>query len=545
MRYVLICLLVVNFYNSYGQLLCEEVSSTDLIGDYPPGCNLCFATDNRTNMGYTPDDTISYDFPCGEVENSIWYSFDSRGNGNISLRIVTSDCTMGKGLEVAIFDEDLNRVSDCVFVDPQTNKGIFIRDTILQQYHLMIDGIDGDLCEYRITNNSVSGLRSDRIYVDPPDANYCVGTEVCFEIGRDLALETYEWSVPTTDSIISGGIDENKIRLYLKTAGTKDIALNVFDECIEKDFIQTLEVNEGPLFSIDSFTAIFDKPCLDEEIRFEVNWDNDSILLDWDIPTSHFQRIDGGFLSSDFYVGKILNSGDVTVSVTPLDHCGIRNELNLTTGRPRSEVLIGSVCPSGCFTIEDSCYFIGSSREIIPVAPTFLGCDSTVFLILEEVEVFPSPNIECALLSDSVFVEWEQHSSVDSTIIFVNRDSIGITSDNFYWIENVPSSLLFDIKIQPLGDCSYLPAEIKCPGLVNTTSNFLNNKISVFPNPTTAEINIKTVLKIESVEVFDLAGRLLQKEKTTSFELKSRAPGIYFLKIKTNEGVGVKRVVVN
>jgi len=78
-----------------------------------------------------------------------------------------------------------------------------------------------------------------------------------------------------------------------------------------------------------------------------------------------------------------------------------------------------------------------------------------------------------------------------------------------------------------------------------TEDNFLKNKISIFPNPTTGKLNIKTDLKIESVEVFDIAGQLLQKEKTTSFKLENRDAGIYILKIKTNEGVGVKRVLVN
>lgn len=82
-----------------------------------------------------------------------------------------------------------------------------------------------------------------------------------------------------------------------------------------------------------------------------------------------------------------------------------------------------------------------------------------------------------------------------------------------------------------------------CTSSINDV--FVANKLFVVPNPTNGRVQIKTDLKVDEIAIHDFSGRLLQKEVNTSFDLKRFGAGVYFLKIKTNEGVGVKRVVVN
>ena len=79
-------------------------------------------------------------------------------------------------------------------------------------------------------------------------------------------------------------------------------------------------------------------------------------------------------------------------------------------------------------------------------------------------------------------------------------------------------------------------------GIENTETN----AISISPNPTTGELRIESgKLKIESVEVFDIYGRMQKAEcrKQHVLDISDLATGLYFVKIKTESGEVVRKVV--
>jgi hypothetical protein len=71
--------------------------------------------------------------------------------------------------------------------------------------------------------------------------------------------------------------------------------------------------------------------------------------------------------------------------------------------------------------------------------------------------------------------------------------------------------------------------------------------ISIYPNPTTSMINIESKNSIQTVQLFDIYGRLLQtnlQESTNStMDLTQRSAGIYFLKITSDKGQKVEKIV--
>jgi uncharacterized protein YjdB len=73
--------------------------------------------------------------------------------------------------------------------------------------------------------------------------------------------------------------------------------------------------------------------------------------------------------------------------------------------------------------------------------------------------------------------------------------------------------------------------------------------IMVYPNPTNGELRIESgELRIESVEIFDVLGKKVfeQKENLTilrSYDLTVLTPGIYFIRITTENDVIMKKVV--
>ena len=73
--------------------------------------------------------------------------------------------------------------------------------------------------------------------------------------------------------------------------------------------------------------------------------------------------------------------------------------------------------------------------------------------------------------------------------------------------------------------------------------NALFNQFSIYPNPTNGLINIESDLEIEQITLYSVDGQLIGTTLKRSILLKIK--GIYFIKIRTERGTIVRRVVVN
>jgi len=73
----------------------------------------------------------------------------------------------------------------------------------------------------------------------------------------------------------------------------------------------------------------------------------------------------------------------------------------------------------------------------------------------------------------------------------------------------------------------------------------LSNQLQIFPNPTHTELFIKTDLQIEKVEIYSIIGTLLLSENNFKEKISVSAlpTGIYFLKVYTDKGMVVSKVV--
>ena len=78
---------------------------------------------------------------------------------------------------------------------------------------------------------------------------------------------------------------------------------------------------------------------------------------------------------------------------------------------------------------------------------------------------------------------------------------------------------------------------------INTTGNSINLKIDVFPNPSTRSIDILNDIEIYSIRLFDASGKYLARYNSFPIDIDNQ--GIYFLKIFSEEGIVIKKVVIN
>ncbi|MGC4040152.1 MAG: T9SS type A sorting domain-containing protein [Flavobacterium sp.] len=75
----------------------------------------------------------------------------------------------------------------------------------------------------------------------------------------------------------------------------------------------------------------------------------------------------------------------------------------------------------------------------------------------------------------------------------------------------------------------------------------LDSSISIYPNPANALITINCNSVIKTIELYDIQGRLLETDldnaNTVVIDISTKQNGIYFLKIKTEKGSKVEKVV--
>ena len=71
---------------------------------------------------------------------------------------------------------------------------------------------------------------------------------------------------------------------------------------------------------------------------------------------------------------------------------------------------------------------------------------------------------------------------------------------------------------------------------------FIDLEIDLYPNPSGGKVNVKTELQIAAIKLYDKQGKLL--EITYEPELIIQKAGLYFIKIITEEGALVKKVII-
>jgi len=187
------------------------------------------------------------------------------------------------------------------------------------------------------------------------------------------------------------------------------------------------------------------------------------------------------------------------------------------------------ICDGESITINGNVY--AATGVYTDTYTAFNGCDSIV---------------ETHLMVDSVVT-----SQISQNGVNIEANVNGGTSPYSYiWSSGETSQ-----SIAPLANGSYWVIATDTNGCISDTvfymvtfipsgvDDILNSDINIYPNPTDGLINITTDLKIEKIELFSVEGKLLKS--TTEVSILLDVKGIYFIKIITEQGNIMKRVVVN
>jgi len=83
--------------------------------------------------------------------------------------------------------------------------------------------------------------------------------------------------------------------------------------------------------------------------------------------------------------------------------------------------------------------------------------------------------------------------------------------------------------------------------VLGTGEFIIDSSVKIYPNPVKDVFTVDADTAIESLELYDVQGRLLQistaGSNSASFDMSSRQRGIYFLKVYTDKSIKVERIL--
>jgi len=196
----------------------------------------------------------------------------------------------------------------------------------------------------------------------------------------------------------------------------------------------------------------------------------------------------------------------------------------ILTGSDPLSVAINSVIPS----YQNFDNYFQNGRDIVLKFPGISGAHSGIITTID------STNNNVIFQFDSLISQG-----------YTRTNAVNYLYPNDYFnVENINMiDSTFAFHIQPNGVALielYIP-EIS----VSLEKLIINaNQLLVFPNPTTGEVNVSiNAHDLKSIEIVDSYGNLILTSLTPSFSMKSFANGIYYLKIRSIDGVTVKKLI--
>ncbi|MBK6986132.1 MAG: T9SS type A sorting domain-containing protein [Bacteroidetes bacterium] len=255
-----------------------------------------------------------------------------------------------------------------------------------------------------------------------------------------------------------------------------------------------------------------------------------------------------GMTPSTAWVSGNVNCGASTCNLEMTDLVTITIAPN-----PTIAVNSGTICSGNSFTITPSganTYSIqGGSSVKTPTANTSytvvgtnsVGCVSSTFAT-SSVTVNSLPSITAT--SDDALICAGETASL----------TVSGTSTSYTWNTSATGT---SISVSPTVTTNYTVTGTDANGCENnavitqsvslcTGINQLSNstnELSIFPNPSSTNLTVKTDEEIQTISIYNSLGALVQTEKTNVFSVEQLSSGLYILKVKTEKGTTTIRFI--
>ena len=195
---------------------------------------------------------------------------------------------------------------------------------------------------------------------------------------------------------------------------------------------------------------------------------------------------------------------------------------------------------------------------------THYGSDVT-FTTLEEI---PEPcdvptNLHATdIQNEAISIAWDANANVNSWNVQYRPAAGGqwtqvTVNTNSYTITNLTGKTNYEIQVQANcgdGNLSDWSASITAQTTDVGIVNYLENSITLFPNPANDVVNVQCTMnnvQLEDVEVIDVYGKVVRtvvgannySPMPTRINVSGLANGMYFVRVTTDEGVATKTFI--
>jgi hypothetical protein len=176
----------------------------------------------------------------------------------------------------------------------------------------------------------------------------------------------------------------------------------------------------------------------------------------------------------------------------------------------------------------------------------------TVIAVVEDAardyEVAAFSNGECRGAARPVYIEALGQSMIFMTIYGDDNDNVSFRYYDVTTGEEVAlnDEMTFEVNATHGDVMQPYVMTLSTMGIDETSAGF-----NIYPNPVQDKLYIETEAEIEEVVVYDVYGRVqnLRNSETqklrNSIDVSNLNSGVYFVKIKTEEGNIVKRIIKN
>ncbi len=165
-------------------------------------------------------------------------------------------------------------------------------------------------------------------------------------------------------------------------------------------------------------------------------------------------------------------------------------------------------------------------------------------IYVSELDITGAPNIseesQYQIYRDKFPVLWEHENVAGVTLWGYITGKTWKAGSGIVEANGLERKAMVWLKSYMASEASKVPNKFSNPNFVENTNIEV---INIFPNPTTQFINI-TGIEVDKTEVYDVSGKkLISNSSTKNIDVSGLSKGVYFLKIRSENQVFIKKFI--
>ena len=172
--------------------------------------------------------------------------------------------------------------------------------------------------------------------------------------------------------------------------------------------------------------------------------------------------------------------------------------------------------------------------------------------------VYPAQNLTITTIEDDpkLKLTWDapENGTPDSYYIYIDSKCVRTDFKELTFIDKNSALNVYDGKTHYVEIVAVYPDNKRSVSLIGRIDDVLNieektidNQCNVYPNPVNDRLYIETQTQTQTIEIYDIYGRrqksIVNSQRSTVIDLSELKSGIYFVKINTEKGNIVKRII--